>query len=480
MQISREEMEAAKHCVEFAGKNGAEATRVSFSKSTLDTIAFLNGEVDKVTRCADRSIYIHIFAGGRYGGYSTNRLGKADLENFILKAIDNTKMLAEDPCRCLPEAERCAKNALTGRELALYDSTYERMTAAEKMEIAAAGTTFGKPKADIAGEDSTDAALLREDSAPAGYKVISEECEYSDSIDDNYVVDSQGFEGRHTETSFSYVTEITIEDIKGHKISGYHWNAALCLADLDIASCSPTALRKAVSQINPKPICGGKYTMVVESTSAPRLVAPLLSALSATAIQQNNSFLADSLGKDFFPTELRIVDFATTPGKAGSRLFDTEGVATKERDIISGGKVQMYFVNTYMSKKMGIEPTIEGSSRPTILPFIKAGRAAGTIPTSPEPPRGIDLQAILETCGEGILVTGFNGGNCNPTTGNFSYGVEGFVFKNGKITHPVKEMLITGNMLPLWNNLIAAGSDPNPGTRWQIPTLAFTDVDFSA
>ncbi|MBR0361488.1 MAG: hypothetical protein IIX35_03875, partial [Paraprevotella sp.] len=43
-------------------------------------------------------------------------------------------------------------------------------------------------------------------------------------------------------------------------------------------------------------------------------------------------------------------------------------------------------------------------------------------------------------------VTGFNGGNCNPVTGDFSYGVEGFAFSKGKVTHPVKEMLITGSL----------------------------------
>ena len=86
----------------------------------------------------------------------------------------------------------------------------------------------------------------------------------------------------------------------------------------------------------------------------------------------------------------------------------------------------------------------------------------------------------MKLSGNGILVTGFNGGNCNPVTGDFSFGVEGFAFSKGKLTHPVREMLITGNILELWNNLIAAGSDARPSSRWQIPTLAFEEVSFSA
>ena len=90
------------------------------------------------------------------------------------------------------------------------------------------------------------------------------------------------------------------------------------------------------------------------------------------------------------------------------------------------------------------------------------------------------MQDILHRCGSGIYVCGFNGGNCNQTTGDFSYGIEGFAFKDGKITHPVREMVITGNMISLWNSLLAAGSDARACTRWQIPTLAFEGVDFSA
>ena len=58
-------------------------------------------------------------------------------------------------------------------------------------------------------------------------------------------------------------------------------------------------------------------------------------------------------------------------------------------------------------------------------------------------------------------------------------GIEGFAFRNGKITHPVREMVITGNMLTLWSRLIHAGNDARACTRWQIPSLSFEKVDFS-
>ena len=132
---------------------------------------------------------------------------------------------------------------------------------------------------------------------------------------------------------------------------------------------------------------------------------------------------------------------------------------------LENGVIKQYFVNSYMSAKMGIEPTVEDISRPCLLPIGE---------------KELSLEDLLHMSGSGILVTGFNGGNCNPVTGDFSFGIEGFAFSKGKITHPVREMLITGNILELWNNLTAVGSDARPCVRWQIGSLAFENVSFSA
>ncbi len=453
--ITENEKELARHCIAYALEHGASQARVSLGKSVLDTFMMLNGTLDKVTRCADSSIYIYLFVDGRYGTYSTNRLDRKSLEEFVDKAIDSTRMLAEDTCRRLPDYERTAKDAVSGYEAGLYDPLWQEMTSERKRSLALKGTIFNSLK-------SNDR-----------YTVISEECEYSDSIDDSFIADSQGFEGRHTETSFAFWSEMTIEDRKGNKYSGYWWESSPKFADISIDGCSEKALEKAVKQIGPKKGRSGSMKMILDNCVSSRVISPILSALNAGAIQQKNSFLEDSLGRQIFPEELSLTDLARSHGEPGARLFDTEGVATYDHAVIEKGVVKEYFVNTYMAGKLGMAPTIEGISRPVLEPFIK-----GKVLLSEK--NEINLQAIMEFCGDGVLVTGFNGGNCNPTTGDFSYGVEGFMFKDGRITHPVKEMVITGNMLRLWSSVIAAGNDARKGARWQIPTLAFDNVDFSA
>jgi PmbA protein len=466
--INNNEINIAKFCIGSALKQGASAARVSLSKSIIDSYMMLNGELDKVTHSADRSIYLYIYADGRYGNFSTNRLETSELEDFIGKAISMVRMLGEDSCRTLPEASRTATDAKTGRELDLYDECFGQSSSDLRLDRAGELTQFRK-LTDTADKNG----FITSSEWGHSFHLISEECEYSESFEDNYVCDSQGFEGRHTETSFSTFCEMTIEDSEGNKYSGFWWEATPKFRDLNLKECSQKALDKAVRQIAPKSRRGGRYKMVVDCNAASRLVSPLFTALNASSIQQKMSFLDESLGTKVFPEGLTIMDLARTTGKAGSRLFDTEGVATTDSPIIENGVVKKYFVNTYMANKMGIAPTIEDISRPCVMPYME-GKALS------DAEKSISLKDILQHCGNGILVTGFNGGNCNPATGDFSFGVEGFAFSKGKISHPVREMLITGNLIELWNNLIAAGTDARSSARWQIPSLAFEDVSFSA
>lgn len=455
--ITEKEKDLARGCIAFAMNNGADGARASLSKCVTDGCTMLNGELDKVTHSADRSIYIYLFVDGRYGTFSTNRLEKDELEDFISKAITMVRMLGEDPCRKLPEPSRTAKDAVTGKELGLCDASYHEMDTQARLANAAELSIYASVSA-----ESHD-----------GWKLISEECEYSDTIDDNFTIDSQGFEGRHTETAFTCFTEMTIESSEGDKYSGHWWESSSHHDRMNISGCGRTALERAVRQIGPKRRRSGHYRMVVDSTVATRLVSPLFAALNAASIQQKMSFLDGSLGSKLFPDELTIMDLARSEGKPGSRLYDTEGVATEDAPLIREGTVSRYFVNTYMAGKTGFAPTVEDVSRPCLMPFIK-GKALDSSE------KELSLNALIRLCGNGILVTGFNGGNCNPVTGDFSFGIEGFAFSRGKLTHPVREMLITGNMMTLWNSIIAAGNDARECTRWQVPSLAFENVSFSS
>ena len=439
------EMETARKALSQALACGAQQCRITLSKSLMDLYGTLDGELDKVSHCLDRAMSVALFADGRFGSFSTNRIDEDHVGAFVRKAVETVRMLAPDPFRSLPDPQRICRDAQGGTELDLCDTEgLGSMTPEKRLDLALRASCFGK---------------IRED----GFRLLSEEGEYSDSVADIYMIDSNGLECRQTDTSFEYGVEITVEGPDGGKYGGYWWEASPRLSGLDVSGCGRKAVERAAAKIGPRPHDGGSLNMVVESECASKLLTPVLNALGGYALQQKNSFLTDTLGQKVFPDRLTIRDLPRERGRCGARMFDSEGVATENRPVIENGVVRNYFVSTYIAAKTGMAPTVDDASRACI-----------------EPTCDLDSRGLRELCGDGILVTGFNGGNCNPATGDFSYGIEGMAFEGGKIVAPVHEMVITGNMKDLWNNLVAVGNDARGCMARQVPSLAFRSVDFSA
>lgn len=449
--LEKEEKDLTVECVQMALDAGARKARASLNRSNMSIVATLDGEVDRISACLDRSISLNLFVDGRYGTFSTNKLDRESLRGFIARATRTVRMLAEDPDRDLPDKGRTATDAVSGLELGIYDDAIHGISPGRRIGMALRNCCSRK--------------------RGKGWKLVSEEGEWSDSESYNFIADSDGLRALHSETSFEFFEELTIEDDSGNKFTGGWWEAAPLLKDFHPEKVAPAALREAVMQIGPRACSSGKYRMVLDSEVSSRLFSPILSALNAFSIQQKNSFMVDSLGKRIFPAGLDVMDIPRTKGQPCGKMFDSEGVATSNHYIIKDGTVQEYFVNTYMSNKLRIAPTIEDATRPIIMPWLSPAFGSGV--------KASDKDSIMALCGDGIYVTDFCGGNCNTATGDFSYAIQGYRFKDGAIVHPVREMLITGNLIELWAGLIAAGSDARVCRAKLTPTLAFEGVDFS-
>lgn len=442
---NRFEIESARYALDFVGRHGAQAARVTVNKGIQSSFSTLNGDLENLQSTNDRSLYIQLVTNDRYGAYSTNRFEKNELEKFLKDALETNKYLSADECRKLPAKELCWDGV--GEDLEQYDPYVAEMDPAKKKEIAfeVMEQAYGKSK-----------------------KIVSVGSEYGDMLDYQYMADSQGFEGDSLQSNFTVSVECSLKGRTNARSEGWWWESSLHFKDFDYANCGKNALNRAMASLNPKKIQSGKFTMVVENTCSSRLVSPIFSALNGTNIQQKNSFLANKLGKKIFPKKLSLIDTPHIKGLSGSRYWDGDGLATKNRAIIDKGHISTFFINTYTANKMGMQSTVESPSVPKF-----------NLEDFPAKYRNLDAKSIIKILDKGIFVTGFNGGNCNGATGDFSYGIQGFYFENGEILFPIKEMNISGNILKLWKNIALIGNDARTCSRWMIPSLAFTDVDFT-
>lgn len=461
--ITEEETRIADRSVALAVEAGASAVQVTLDKARTEIYALLDGELDNIRQTGDRALTFKVYADGRYGVFSTNRLEESSIRDLLVKAVQNVRMLAPDRFRKLPAKEDTANDAVRGDEMGLVWYGYDTVTADEKLAMAKNVSVF---------------AEFREAAPDRNWKVVSEEVEYNNTLTDTYLTNSDGIHCRHTETSFEVCAQVTVEDNAGDKYSGFWWDYGISPEKVRASDCGHKAVMQAVSQIGPVNAVGGRHVMVVSNRIAGRLLQPVLDALGGRAIQQKSSFLTDSLGKQIFAKGLNIMDMPREKGKCGAILFEQDGRACLNREIITDGVVMEYFISTYMSGKLDMPATSECANRPVVKPFISSELVEGK--DNAFASGSIGEAEIMGLCGSGILVTDFNGGNCNAATGDFSYGVEGLLFENGKVTAPICNMLITGNIVELWNNLIAAGNDPLDGMSRQVPTVAFKDVNFSS
>lgn len=94
--IARKALETALGC-------GASDCRVTLSESTQTSISYLNGSIEKLQESSSAVLGIAIFAQGRYGAFSTNRMDGKELKPFIANGIESCLLLTPDECRKMPD-----------------------------------------------------------------------------------------------------------------------------------------------------------------------------------------------------------------------------------------------------------------------------------------------------------------------------------------------------------------------------------------
>ena len=427
------EKEMARYALDYALRKGCQQAKVVFSAGEENEVEVRDGKVDKLHHSGGCQLSLSLFVDGAYSTISTNRLERYELERFIDKGIIGTRFLEKDPYRSLPEREMYYRGEMD--DFGLYDAGFKDVDVDEK--IAVAKDVF---------DEIVDEHVI---SAMAGV---------ADTETYNYLIDSNGFEGEKRRTLYMATAQVSVVGDGDERPEDYCYVNAQHWGRLQKGGIGVDALSRAVGKIGACRVESGVYDIVVDRRVASSVVSPLISAVRGEALHMKSSFLLDKVGEKIGSDRLTIVDNPCQHGVSGARLFDNEGIAVSRLPIIENGVLKNYYISNYMSKKMGVPMTQSGS---TIIDFGLGD---------------CDTAELIHRLGKGLYITGFNGGNCNSTTGDFSFGIEGFWVENGVIVKPISEMLMTGNMLTLWNNLVETSNDPLGYTAWKLPSMLFEGV----
>ena len=75
-----------------------------------------------------------------------------------------------------------------------------------------------------------------------------------------------------------------------------------------------------------------------------------------------------------------------------------------------------------------------------------------------------------------LIITSTIGQGFNHQTGDYSSGAEGFWVENGEIQYPVSGFTIAGNILDMYRNIVAIGSDIDARTDVNVGSVLLSSM----
>jgi PmbA protein len=173
------------------------------------------------------------------------------------------------------------------------------------------------------------------------------------------------------------------------------------------------------------------------------------------------------------------MDNGLLPGRLGSSPVDDEGVPCAEKLLIREGVLLSYVYNTYTARKGGVLSTGNAaragfSALPSVGVsnlYLEASSAAHVVGAA----------RMISSVAKGLYIVDAMGVHtANPVTGDFSIGVTGLWIDKGEIKYPVREAVVSGNILDLFGRVDAVGDDLRFYGSTGAPSLLIPDVDISA
>ena len=288
-------------------------------------------------------------------------------------------------------------------------------------------------------------------------KIQSSIVDYSDQYSTVYFANSEGSYIQHEKPYLSvHLTAIAREsnDVQmAHEstgsIKGYN------VAE-QLSSAAQRAAQRAVNLLKAKPVQGGEYTVILDPMLAGVFIHEAFGHLSEADFLYEDPRMQNlmQLGKKVGPQDLSVVDDASLPGLLGSSKYDDEGILTQKTYLIKEGVLTGRLHSRETAAKMGEKPT--GNARALNYHFKPIVRMTNTYIEKGKTP----YRELFKDIKKGIYARQFYGGNTTFEMYTFSAG-EGYMIENGKITEPVRDITLTGNLFDTLYNIDGIGDDLN-------------------
>lgn len=183
-------------------------------------------------------------------------------------------------------------------------------------------------------------------------------------------------------------------------------------------------------------------------------LSPLISAVSARAVQRGRSPLADKRGEAVATAAFSLLDNPHDTSLNGATSFDREGVSTSPFPIVTDGVLQGFLYDGHAAHVEGVRSTGHAVGGAAAVPSI------GTHGITVSGGSGGAPEAMMQRLDRGLLVQRFSG-SVDPASGDFSGVAKSARWIEGGLeARPVRETLFAGNVFQLFHRIIDLSDSP--------------------
>ncbi len=176
--------------------------------------------------------------------------------------------------------------------------------------------------------------------------------------------------------------------------------------------------------------------------------------LEADGIRKGTSVFKDKLGQKIGTDKVTLIDSGTLSDEWGSGQFDDEGFENQHTVLIENGVLKAYMVDYREHLLTGLPHSSSGRRQSYLHAPLPRMRNTYLAPGNDK------FEDMVADIKKGIYAVRFGGGQVDPSTGNFVFGVtEGYLIENGKIGKAVKNVTLAGNGLEILSHIVGVSGE---------------------
>jgi TldD protein len=177
-------------------------------------------------------------------------------------------------------------------------------------------------------------------------------------------------------------------------------------------------------------------------------------SLEGDGIRKKTSCFWDKLGQPVATSVVTLADDGTYRGAWGAVNVDDEGCIGQNTVLIDKGICAAFIQDKLNARLMKMKPT--GNGRRESYKFPPYPRMTNTYMLAGE----AQPEDIVRSVDKGLYISKIGGGNVHPTTGRFVFSVtEGYMIEGGKVTKPLKGIMLMGSGQDVLKNISMVGND---------------------